>query len=113
MEIKHLKIHVSDMKRLAEILSQYSYPVRMTDENDIAILKQREIVVDGYNLVAYFGIADYGGIVLNMLSLTSEYSPFLPFALICKIAVEFLGNRELSFVECSKDKKKVYTWMVL
>lgn len=113
MEIENLQSHVVGMKRLAEMLSQYSYPVRMTDEEDIAVLKQREIVVDGYTIVVYFGIADYGGIVLNVLSLTSKYSPFLPFALLCKVAVAFLGNKELSFVECSKDRQKVYTWMTL
>ena len=46
---------VSEMKNLGKILIPYSYPNKNAqDETFLTVLKQREIVIDGYDLIVYF-----------------------------------------------------------
>jgi hypothetical protein len=111
--MKKPSLHIKEMRNLANLLAEYSYPKRMTQEEDIACLKQRQITYDGYEVILYFGKSDYGGLIIYMLSITGKYFPFLPFNLVCKVARQFLGEKSLSLIEYAKDKHKVYTWMLM
>lgn len=113
MIVKKLDSHVGEMKRLATLLANYSYPKGFVYDEDIACLKQRQIVVDGYEVIVYFSKSDYGGMFIYMLSITGKYFPVLPFNVVCKIAQRFLGSKSLSLMEYTQDKHKVYTWMLM
>jgi len=111
--MKTFSDNVKEMKGLADLLAEYSYPKRMIHEDDIACLKQRQMTVDGYEVIVYYGKSDYGGMLIYLLSVTGKYFPILPFNLVCKVAQKFLGTKELSLIEYAKEKHKVYTWMLM
>jgi hypothetical protein len=104
--------HVKELRAIGIRLQPYSYPV-VADDEDISFLKQRDVVVDGYTVVVHFSRADYQGLYLDIVSLTGKYMPFLPMNVLCKIAERFLGKKELTFGEFTKNGRKLYSWMVL
>jgi len=110
---------VGEMRTVAKQLLPHSFPQKTRqDEADIAVLKKREILVDGYEVVVYFNNAHYGDRILETLQVYGRYFSFLPFYLVCKVARAFLGDDKLSLVEVihssagkiDKTCKKIYVW---
>ena len=113
------------MKALAHHLTKYSFPlVSQEDEEAISCLKQREITLDGYELILYFNRCKYADVYLETLQIFGKYFSFLPFSLICKVATKFLGDNDLSLVEVIHNKgnakeayvdqysRKIYVWTI-
>lgn len=99
------------MKGMAELLVPHTFPVvDFKAEQDIILLKQRSIVVDGYEIVVCFSRADYGDYFLESLQLQSAFAPFLPFNIVCKLGRAFLGSENLSYIEFFRNNRKVYCW---
>lgn len=109
--------HVKEMKRLANQLIPFSFPIKTPKEDDeISCLKQRELVVDGYELVLYSNKCRYDKIELETLQIYGKYFTYLPFNLTTKIAKTFLGTKNLCFYDSYRGEKestrKVYVWAV-
>lgn len=107
------------MRTLARSLIPYSFPLKShEDEAEIAILKRRDITLDGYEIVVFFNNADYSDKTLETLQVFGKYFTFLPFYLVCKVARAFLGDEELSLVEVMHSStgkidescRKIYAW---
>lgn len=110
---KHIDEHIDEMRAIANRLVEYSYPkVSRRSEFDVDVLKQRQIVVDGYDLLVHFGKADYGKCHVEALEVVGVYIPFLPMYMVCKVAAKFLGGHELKYAESFKKGRKVYIWTV-
>lgn len=102
---------VREMKSLGNILADHSFPVVTADDEDqIAVLKNREVVVDGYVVVLHYGKSILDGVVLENFQCLGQRSPFLPFHLVARLGVKFLGDRHLGFVDVFSHNKKVYCW---
>lgn len=110
----NVDLHVSQMRALSKQLVPYSFPLAsQQDEEIISCLKQREINIDGYDLVVYFNTCCYQGGTFETLQIFSRYFTFIPFAIVCKIAKKFLGTKELTLIEVfSADEHKIYIWTV-
>lgn len=107
----NLDEQIEYMKKVAKSLVAYTAPYATNeDEQKILILKQRTIVVDGYDVVVCLSVADYEKYMLWSLQIQSVYFPFMPFNVICKLGKKFLGDQHLGFFELMKDGKKVYCW---
>ena len=101
-----MKQYVAEMKRMAELLVPYTFPkVNFEEEQEVVILKQRNLSIDGYHVLICLSKADYGDYFLESLQIQSIYSPFLPFNLVCKIGQIFLGTEHLSYVEFFRRNK--------
>lgn len=106
---------IEGMRELGDVLIPYNYPKappQMTLEDDLAIFKHKEAIVDGYPIILHYQKADYENHFLETLQIYGKNSPFLPFGLICKLAKRFLGKHHLSLVELFKDNRKIYIWSV-
>lgn len=105
---------VDRMKNLADILVPYNYPKVPFPIFDDELLPFRSdiIVVDGYSVVIHFQKSDYDDYFMEVLQIYGESVPFLPFAVVSKIARQFLGSHELSLVEVFKESRKIYCWTV-
>ncbi len=105
--------HSERMKALGDILVKHTFPMASpADEEDVSVLKKREVVVDGYELGVSYSKSDYGDYLIETLQVWSKYSPFVPFCVVCKVARHFLGGDHLSLVEIFRENKKVYIWTV-
>lgn len=110
---RRLEENIEQMKGLAEMLLPLTFPkVEFEEEKDILLLKQRNMTVDGYELIVCYSKADYGRFMLDSLQVQSALSPFLPFNVVCKLGRAFLGPDNLSYIEFFKNNKKVYCWTV-
>ncbi len=99
------------MRDTADHLIPLSYPlVDFNVEQDVLILKQRTLLVDGYEVMLCFSKSDYGDYLLEALQIKSMTSPFLPFHLVCKIARTFLGSECLTYYEIPEGNRKIYLW---
>jgi hypothetical protein len=114
---------VREMKNLARVLLPESFPIRSPEQEDIiSCLKQREVTIDGYEVILYFNNCSYGDITLETLQIFGKHFTYLPFYLICKCAYKFLGEKELGLVEVMSFGKKnelvddmarkIYVWTV-
>lgn len=113
MTKKTLEQHVDEMKKLANILVSCTYPnVDFQEEQDVLLLKQRNISVDGYDITICLSKADYGDYFLESLQIQSYYTPFLPFNLVCKLGNIFFGKENLAYIEFFKNGRKVYCWTI-
>lgn len=103
--------HVKEMKGMAQLLVSYG----LSEDHDVHILKQREIVVDGYSICVHFSRNEHrhNGTYLDVVSITGKYMPFLPMTFICKVGEAYLGCKELTFTEVLSNGRKYYNWMVL
>jgi hypothetical protein len=113
-ESKFEKI-IESMRALGEILIPYNFPkapLSTTTEDDLAIFKQKEVVIDGYPIVLHYQKSDYDKHLIENLQIYGKNSPFLPFNLVCKLGKRFLGSYHLSLVEIFKDNRKIYIWSV-
>ena len=108
---KSLVQHVAEMRALGKILVPYNFPKAPAEwEDDLNVLKSRELIVDGYDVVLHYSKADYEDHYLETLQVLGKNCPFLPFALVCKLAKIFLGEAELSLVEIFRENRKIYCW---
>jgi len=104
---------VKELKAIGKYLIPYTFPMASLEfEKDIKILKQTEVTIDGYDVILSYSKADYEDSFSEILQIQPQYYPFLPFNLLCKIAVRFLGDKNLSLIEVIKDKKKLYCWIL-
>jgi len=102
---------VNNMKVLATYFMPYNFPSVPPDQEDqINVLKFREIMVDGYNVILHFNKHDYGTHYFETFQVLGKEIPFLPFCLTCKLAKRFLGDNCLSLVEILKENRKIYCW---
>lgn len=111
---------VKVLKNMAEFLVPYCK--NKDDEADVAILKQYYVNVDGYDLIIYYTKEHYFNVNadegvseecdLHIVQVQSRSFPFLPFRLLCRIGVKFLGEKELALAELISMGKKVYMWSV-
>ena len=110
---KNLEDTIIHMKTIGEQLVDYNFPrADPRLENELNILKTKEVMVDGYQVVLHFSKADYRSHYLETLQVLGKNTPFLPFNLVVKIARRFLGSSNLSLVELLRDNRKIYCWTV-
>lgn len=108
-----LSEHVDQMKSMADMLISCTFPVvDFAIEQDVILLKQRTIVVDGYQVLAVLSKARYENYFLESVQIESTAGPFLPFVVICKLGRAFLGPFNLSYIEFFKTNKKIYCWTI-
>ena len=113
LDMERLQKIVTDMKKMASFLVPHTFPrVSFREEQDILMLKQRQITIDGYDIIICLSEADYEDYSLFSLQIQSVNAPFLPFALVCKLGQEFLGKKNLSYIEFFRNNKKVYCWTI-
>jgi hypothetical protein len=102
---------VGQMKAMAEKLLSLTFPAAtLNDEEDTLFLKQRLLIVDGYEIMVRYSKADYGEYFLESLQIQSAIAPFIPFIVVCKLGRAFLGPHHLSYAEFFRSNKKVYCW---
>lgn len=106
------EVHVREMKGLAGVLQPFTPPKHPADE-DISWLKQREVIVDGYPMIAHYSEADYGDVKMDILTIGCKFAPFIPFNVVCKVAKMFLGESHLTLFEYTRGGRKIYSWMLI
>lgn len=111
MENNSLEKTIKEIKSLGDILVSYNYPVASIDlEEDLQILKLRQITIDGYDIMICYSKADYEDKYCISLQIFGRYSVFLPFNVVSKVAKSFLGEKELSLTEIYQNNRKIYCW---
>ncbi len=111
--IKPLEQHVSELRAVSETLVEHSFPrVSADEDSEVDLLRNRQILVDGYDVHVTFGISDYDRYRVESVQIRGVHTPFLPFSLVCKIARYFLGDQSLSYIDVVQDNRKVYCWSV-
>ena len=102
---------IEQMKSLGEQLVEFTHPKADTSmEDDITVLRGRDVVVDGYHVTVFYSKADYGEYKLETFQVLGKWMPFVPFTAVCKLARKFLGDKHLSLVEIYLDQRKTYVW---
>lgn len=102
---------VAEMRAVGEVLVKHSFPLMPGDaEEDISILKTREMLIDGYEVTIYYSKSEYPSHILETFQIFGQRVPFLPFHMVTKIARKFLGESHLSLVEVYVNNKKLYIW---
>lgn len=103
---------VHEMKSLGGFLADFSFPsVSSKDEDDISILKTRDVVVDGYEVVLHYGKQKFeNGKSTECLQVLARRAVFLPFYVVSKLVQRFLGRQHLYFIDIYVNNKKVYCW---
>lgn len=108
-DIRTIEQHVSEMKETANFLAEYSWPkTSMIDERHIICLKQREVIIDGYDVVLHFSVNNYDMHTMHTFQIYSRYSSFLPFSLTCKVAEKFLGKEAIYYLSIIQQDRKIY-----
>lgn len=108
---KTLDEEIDEMKVLARTLIPYTFPkVDFKYEQDIILLKQRTVTVDGFDILVCYSKSDYDDHFLESVQIQSAFAPFLPFTIVCKLGRAFLGVNKLSYIEFFRNNKKVYCW---
>lgn len=107
-----VKEHIASMQRMADLLMRYTVP-KITQQEEIETLpmKHRFFAVDGYELGLTYSKGDFDAYISYKLQIQSVNTPFLPFALVCKVGKLFLGDKNLYFADFLKNNKKVYCWL--
>ena len=103
---------VREMKSLGEVLVSFNYPIKPISswDDELAIFKSRDIVIDGYELFIHYMKSDYNEYFIETLQIHNLKHPFLPFNVICKLGKRFFGKENLSLVEIYKEHRKIYIW---
>ena len=113
MKITNLNKHIEEMKKMGDHLVPHTFPqASLEAEKDIKTLKQRSITVDGYDIVVCYSKSEYDDNFLETLQIQAEHYPFLPFNVVCKLGVKFLGDDCLSLIEVVKSGRKLYCWTI-
>jgi hypothetical protein len=111
--LKDVGQQIEEMHSMANQLAPYTYPqTSRFKEFEVDVLKQRQMTLDGYEIMAHFSRADYGKCKIESVEIIGVYTPFLPMYVLCKIATKFLGGHELKYSESFKKGRKVYIWAV-
>lgn len=106
-----LERQADEMKRVVRHLTPYSFPKgNIEDETDLLPLKNRAIVVDGYDVSLTLSESDFDSYMVESLQIQGVYTPFLPFYVVCKVARAFLGEAGLSHADFVKNNRKIYCW---
>lgn len=104
---------VLGVKKLGDLLVPYNFPQNDPAlEDDLNAVKVTHTVVDGYDVTIYYSKADHNDFILETVQVYADNHPFLPFALVVKIARKFLGSEKLSLIEFMRMDRKVYCWTV-
>lgn len=102
---------VDSMKNMADLLIPYSFPnVSFEEELKVLCMKQRNVCVDGYEIIVVFSRADYRKHILETLQIQSPQVPFIPFNIVCKTAQLFMGQKDLAYIDFFRNNRKVYCW---
>lgn len=109
--------HVKQMKGMAELLAKKSFPtVSPMDEEEISVLKQRIITLDGYEVTIYCSKSSHNGITLDTVQIYSRNMSYLPFRIVCKVAKMFFSI-EPGFMDISDSRllgtpeyRQIYIW---
>lgn len=105
---------IKEIREFGQFLMPYNFPkTSPEDEEEISILKSKDLTVDGYNIVISYSKADWDTHYLEVVQISGRYSPFLPFSLVCKIGKKILGDKHLSYVDFIRNERKVYCWTVV
>lgn len=108
-----LSQHVNELRNLAKTLIPYSFPrVNVDEDKEVIVLRTRQIIVDGFDVVVTFCISDHDKYHLESLQIQGLHTPFLPFSLVCKIARAFLGSQHLAYADLVRENRKIYCWTV-
>jgi hypothetical protein len=100
------------MRTITEQLVPYSKLTSSKLESSMNYVKLKDVVVDGYEIIIHFNKMECDGYFNETLQIYNKNGMFLPFYLIAKIAIKFLGNHYLGLIEMIVDNKKVYCWNV-
>jgi hypothetical protein len=105
---------IDRMRGMGDILIPYNFPNNHSYlvEEELAIFKEREVIIDGIPLFLNYQKSDYKDYFVETVQIFGKNSPFLPFNIVCKIGKRFLGGHHLSLVEVFKDNRKIYIWSV-
>jgi hypothetical protein len=104
---------IARMRTVGEQLTPYNYPQADPKlEDDLNIIKTKEFVVDGYEILIHFSRADHRAYVVETVQVLGKNTAFLPFCVVVKVARKFLGNHHLNLVEFFKDNRKIYCWTI-
>lgn len=104
--------NIDSMKAMADCMIPHTFPKVPTfeEEQRILCLKQRILVVDGYELVICLSRAEYPKYMLETVQIQSQQVPFLPFNLVCKVGRFFMGDKVMSYLDFFRHNRKVYCW---
>lgn len=102
---------INVMKGVGEVLVPFNFPrTSYSPEDDLAIFKAREAVIDGYSLYIHYQKSDYDTYFIETLQIHNTKTPFIPFQVICKLGRRFLGSSNLSLIELFREHRKIYVW---
>lgn len=103
---------IANFKKMGDLLIPYNYPlVDIEEELIITPLKSRVFIIDGYEAECIYNKSRYPTYILETIQITPFYSPFLPFNMVCKIALLFLGKKDLILKTFCKKEMRIYYWM--
>ena len=112
-QMKRLFKTIKEMQSLATQLIPHTFPqVEFSEEQHVLCLKKRTTTIDGYEVILCYSDAQYKEYLLSSLQIQPIHGPFLPFAVVCKVARAFFGSRNLSYIEFFRNNKKVYCWTI-
>lgn len=107
---------VESMRNVGETLIPHNYPKSVPpplgQQDDLLLFKKKSILVDGYNIDVHYQKSDFDEYLTETLQIYAQYSPFLPFNVVVKLAKKFLGGHDLSLVEIYREGRKIYIWTV-
>jgi len=110
---KKLDDIVTEMRAISQQLVRYTFPkVAIQEEQEILPLKVRSVDIDGYEVVVSFSRAEYKKDFVESLQIQARYSLFLPFNVVCKLGIAFLGDKYLAYTDFFKEDHKIYCWMI-
>lgn len=105
---------VAEMRTVGEQLIPYNYP---NSERGLEAymngVKVKEFMVDGYSLILHYSKADYKDHYTEIVQMYGKNIPFLPFNMVIKIGIKFLGSHNLLLTEQINDGQKIYCWTVV
>lgn len=103
---------IKTIKDFGKSISKYNYPLAPSSMEDVLIpIKLMPLEVDGYSLLVHYNRADHGKFYLDAFQVYSKNAVFLPFNLVLKLGILFLGKENLYLMEIYAGVKKVYCWM--
>lgn len=104
---------------LQSIVSQLNLGER---KKFLSPLKEREITIDGYEVICYFNRCEYPDATMETLQIFGKHFTFLPFSLLSKLVKRFLGEENLCLTEIIQSKRpssnmanfqrQIYVWSV-
>ena len=84
---------VNNIKFMSKMMESYSFPsVSPHEELIVSPIKQREVVIDGYEVYLFFNRCKYTNVILETAQIYGRYCSFLPFDLVIKTSRLFFGE---------------------